>query len=177
MYIYTAQIIELKERLCHLLMCVATVMPLRTSWTAKDVLCNHVSSHISSLVLLIVYRFSYTIFHTCISLEDCSKECQKAHWPRHKLFCNAKFEERKRGKNVVKGEEPKEVTITHLGPVVNIGEGPILPQGVPLGLPIVRKAIYELMSHRIENVQYGEKAYMNVYNDVVQNEEGWLEVR
>ena len=33
------------------------------------------------------------------------------------------------------------------------------------------------MSHRSSNIQYGEKAYMNMYDDLVQNEKEWLEVR
>ena len=37
--------------------------------------------------------------------------------------------------------------------------------------------MYEMMSHRLENVQYGEKAYMNMYEELRQNEEDWVEVR
>ena len=85
-----------------------------------------------------------------------------------------------RGRKVAKGEEPFEIMMTHAGPVVNLGEfgdGPVLPPGVPSGLPLIRKALYEMMSHRSANLQYGEKAYMNMYNDLVQKEEEWLEVR
>ena len=46
----------------------------------------------------------------------------------------------------------------------------------PSGLPIVRKAMYEMMSHRLENIQYGEKVYMNMYEELRQNEEDWIEV-
>jgi len=49
--------------------------------------------------------------------------------------------------------------------------------GGPSGLPIVRTAMYEMMSHRLENVQYGEKAYMNMYEELRQNEQEWEEVR
>ena len=37
--------------------------------------------------------------------------------------------------------------------------------------------MYEMMSHRLENIQYGEKAYMNMYEELRQNEEDWEEVR
>ena len=49
--------------------------------------------------------------------------------------------------------------------------------GGPSGLPIVRTAMYEMMSHRLENIQYGEKAYMNMYEELRRNEKEWEEVR
>ena len=68
--------------------------------------------------------------------------------------------------------------MTHVGPVMfgKIGgQTPTMPPGVPRGLPLVRKGVFELMSYR-ENEQYGEKSYMAVYQDVCENEDEWMEV-
>ena len=62
----------------------------------------------------------------------------------------------KKGKKLMKGEE-FECAITHAGPAMKIpGQGMVLPTGVPSGFPLIRSAVYELMSHRGENVQYGD---------------------
>ena len=51
-----------------------------------------------------------------------------------------------------------------------------VPEGVPKNYYLKEEAFIEMQRHRVENYEFGEAAYKAFYDDVVANEDAWMDV-
>ena len=116
----------------------------------------------------------------------CSKECQVKHWPKHKIMCKA-FSKANKATNemdVMKhfmkmaqnlGTPMSRLISTHAGYISSTDTQ--MPPGVPENFLFINAATDRFVSLGEEKRVYGEASYKNLYNDLVENEKDWMEVR
>ena len=116
----------------------------------------------------------YIMLHQAVY---CSETCQREHWPTHKTsVCDKVVEQKKECRKQLSGDNPFDISNTHAGPaiMVNLGEM-TLPPGVPKGLRQLRMAVMEMSCH-IVHKEYGESSYREFYDELLQEENDWMEV-
>ena len=121
----------------------------------------------------------------CSSAVYCSKECQIASWPGHKFFCKSISKARTKtcpldviGSTYKVAEKlgvrQVKMMMTHVGPVCS--DAKEMPAGVPENFLLIHEAATKMAMLGAEKRMYGEREYKRVYDDLVANEQEWLEV-
>ena len=125
----------------------------------------------------------------CSTAAYCSKKCQLAQWPEHKLICkmaskmasktaSAKNELDAIGamyKTVLKeGVNTVKLISTHAGCFSS--DEKETPAGVPDNFIFVHEASVKFAMLGEEKRMYGEHEYKKVFDELVENEQLWLEV-
>lgn len=136
-----------------------------------------------------------TLLYTHISLFSkvwnrsiLQKECQIKHWPKHKVMCKALSKARKATNSMdamkelmkmAKGQGSVPISsliCTHAGTGYINSSDTQMPPGVPDNFLFINAATNRYVSLGEEKRVYGEASYKQLYNDLVENENEWMEV-
>ena len=107
-------------------------------------------------------------------------------WPTHKIMCKA-FSKAHKATNSMdamkafmsmaksQGSPMSRLISTHAGYINSTDTK--MPSGVPENFLYINTATDRFISLGEEKRAYGEALYKNLYNDLVENEKEWMEVR
>ena len=125
----------------------------------------------------------------CSTAVYCSKNCQIAHWPKHKMFCKIASEMKSKVKSKAdemdaigsvykvaekQGVRAARLLMTHAGDFLS--DEKEMPAGVPENFLFIHEAATKMAMLGGEKRMYGEREYKRLYDDLVANEQEWMEV-
>ena len=128
----------------------------------------------------------------CSTAVYCSKTCQIANWPEHKMVCKILKEMKSKASKVKskadqfdaigsmykmaekQGMPAARLLITHAGNILS--DDKEMPAGVPENFPFIHEAATKMAMLGGEKRMYGEREYKRLYDDLVANEQEWMEV-
>lgn len=121
----------------------------------------------------------------CSAAAYCSKKCQVSDWSTHKFICKviSKAESKANEMDAIgsiykvaekQGVIQVKMMMTHVGPVRS--DDKEMPAGVPENFLFIHEGATKIAMLGGDKRMYGEREYKRLYDDLVSNEQEWIEV-